>query len=588
MQEPTRVFELLEYQAAHSPKPDALAAKVNGQWQTISTADFLAQATAMARGLATLGIAAGDRVAIVSANRPEWVITDFAIQLAGAVSVPLYPTILPADYRFIFEDSGSKIVFCGNQELVDKANEAIAPMAEKLRIYSFDSLPGTEHWTSVQQLAAQTPAEEIDRRKAAVNPDHIYTLIYTSGTTGVPKGVMLTHHNLTANISACLECFPAEGETRALSFLPLCHVYERMVMGIYIRLGVSVYFAESMDTIGDNLRELKPHLFTTVPRLLEKVYDRIISKGREQKGIKRALFFWALDLGLKYEVGKPMGAFYRLQLALANKLVFSKWREALGGNVAAIVSGSAALQPRLCRVFRAAQIPVMEGYGLTETSPVVSVNRVEESGCRVGTVGPLIKNVEVKIAEDGEILCKGPNIFIGYWNKPDLTAEAFTPDGWYKTGDIGMFEEGWFLKITDRKKEIFKTSGGKYIAPQPMENVLKESLVIDQAMVVGEGQKFPSALIVPDFKHLRDWCSIKGITYTTDAEMISEAQVVAKFQVELDKLNQNLAQYERIKRFKLLPEPWTIDKGEITPTLKLRRKVILAHAASQMEELYAE
>lgn len=587
MQEPTRVFELLAYQAAGFPKEDALAAKLNGQWVKTSTAEFDRLARATARGLASMGIAPGDRVALVSANRPEWVILDYAIQMAGGISVPLYPTITPDDYRFIFTDSGAKMVFCGTQELLDKAREAVGGMPNPLELFTFDQIAGARHWLEVAGQAENTPVAELEARMAAVKPDDLYTIIYTSGTTGTPKGVMLSHHNLTANINASLECFPTEGDTRALSFLPLCHVYERMVMGIYIRKGVSVYFAESMETIGENLKEVKPHLFTTVPRLLEKVYDRILATGRTLTGIKRFLFFWALDLGQRYEVGKPMGFWYDWQLTLANKLIFNKWREALGGNVAAIVSGSAALQPRLCRVFRSARIPVMEGYGLTETSPVISVNRVEESGCRVGTVGPLIKTVEVKIAEDGEILCKGPNIFLGYWNRPDLTADVFTDDGWFKTGDIGMFEEGRFLKITDRKKEIFKTSGGKYIAPQPLENTLKESLVIEQVMVVGDGEKFPAALIVPAFGPLQEWCKIKGIPYTTDREMIASPAVLEKFQSEIDKLNAGLAQYEKIKKFSLLPELWSIDRGEITPTLKLRRKVILEHSRHLMEQMYA-
>lgn len=587
MQEPTRVFELLAFQAAGFPKEDALAAKVNGQWLKTSTAEFDRLARATARGLASMGIAPGDRVALVSPNRPEWVILDYAIQMAGGISVPLYPTITPEDYRFIFTDSGAKMVFCGTQELLDKAREAVGGMPNPLELFTFDQVAGARHWLEVAGQAENTPMAELEARMAAVKPDDLYTIIYTSGTTGTPKGVMLSHRNLTANINASLECFPTEGDTRALSFLPLCHVYERMVMGIYIRKGVSVYFAESMDTIGENLKEVKPHLFTTVPRLLEKVYDRIMATGRTLTGIKRFLFFWALDLGQRYEVGKPMGFWYDWQLNLANKLIFVKWREALGGNVAAIVSGSAALQPRLCRVFRAARIPVMEGYGLTETSPVISVNRVEESGCRVGTVGPLIKTVEVKIAEDGEILCKGPNIFLGYWNRPDLTAEVFTEDGWFRTGDIGMFEEGRFLKITDRKKEIFKTSGGKYIAPQPLENTLKESLVIEQVMVVGDGEKFPAALIVPAFGPLQEWCKIKGIEYTSDRDMIGRPVVLEKFQSEIDKLNAGLAQYEKIKKFSLLPELWTIDRGEITPTLKLRRKVILEHSRHLMEQMYA-
>ena len=585
--EPTRVFDLLAYQAAHFPQADALAAKVGGTWVQTSTEQFLAQARGLARGLAALGLQPKDRVAIISANRPEWVIADYGIQMAGAISVPLYPTITPEDYRFIFQDSGTKLVLCGTDELLAKARQAAEGMAEPPMLYTFDTVAGARHWTEIIGLQAQTPEAELERRMATVGPDDLYTIIYTSGTTGVPKGVMLSHHNLIANIAGSLPAMPANESARALSFLPLCHVYERMVMGIYVRCGVSVYFAESMETIGDNLKEVRPQLFTTVPRLLEKVYDKIVAKGRELTGVKRALFFWALELGHRYEIGKPMGTWYDLQLGLANKLIFSKWREALGGNVLAIVSGAAALQPRLARVFRAARIAVMEGYGLTETSPVISVNRIEETGCRVGTVGLVIDNVQVHIADDGEILVKGPSVFLGYWNRPDLTAEAIDAEGWFHTGDIGEITEGKFLKITDRKKEIFKTSGGKYIAPQPLENKLKESMVVEQAMVVGEGERFPSALIVPSFDALRSWCKLKGLAYTTDAQMIEHPAVLDKFQAEIDKLNQDLAQYEKIKKFCLLPALWTIERGEITPTLKLRRKAILHNYKSQMEALYA-
>ena len=587
MQEPTRVFDLLAYQAAHYPKTDALATKVGGRWVTTSTQSFGEQAKALARGLAALGIAPGDRVALTGPNRPEWVMTDFGIQMAGAIPVPMYPTITADDVRFILEDSGSKIFFCGTAELLEKAQEACRSMEHPPQLFTFEQVPDARSWKEVQALAGQTPETEIDRRMAAVQPDDLYTLIYTSGTTGRPKGVMLTHRNLIANIAGSVPAMPMNEQARSLSFLPLSHIYERMVMGLYIRFGVSVYFAESMETIGADLKEVKPHLFTTVPRLLEKVYDRIVATGRTLTGAKRGLFFWALNLGHRYDPGKPMGFWYDMQLSLANKLIFNKWREALGGNVGLIVSGSAALQPRLCRVFRAAQIAVMEGYGLTETSPVISVNLKPDAGCRVGTVGPVIAGVEVKIAADGEILTKGASLFKGYWKRPDLTDEAIDADGWFHTGDIGEFVEGSFLKITDRKKEIFKTSGGKYVAPQPLENKLKESMVIEQVMVVGEGERFPSALIVPAYPALRDWCKIKGISYSNDRDMIGHPAVLDKFQAELDKLNADLPQYEKIKKFSLLPDAWTIDRGEITPTLKLKRKAILEHCKSQMEVMYA-
>ncbi|HWZ23035.1 MAG TPA: AMP-dependent synthetase/ligase, partial [Cytophagaceae bacterium] len=411
-------------------------------------------------------------------------------------------------------------------------------------------------------------------------------LIYTSGTTGTPKGVMMTHTNIMSNYKACVPLMPVNNTHRALSFLPLCHIYERMLSYLYMSVGVSIYYAESMDTIGENLKEVKPHMFTTVPRLLEKVYDRIVAKGSEQTGLKKMLFFWALNLGLKYNIQGGNGFFYDIQLAIANKLIFSKWREALGGNIKAIVSGSAPLQPRLARVFWAAQIPVMEGYGLTETSPVITVNRCQPAENRIGTVGPLISGVEVKIAADGEILTKGPNVMKGYYKRPDLTKEAIDADGWFHTGDIGEFTEGIFLKITDRKKEMFKTSGGKYVAPQLIENKFKESKFIEQIMVVGDGQKFPGALIVPAFDVLRKWSAMKNIHYTDDAEMIKNSVIIERIQKEVNELNEHFAQYEKIKKFVLMPRLWTINDGELTPTLKVKRKIINTKNKDLIEGMY--
>jgi len=585
--EATRVFDLLQHQLATFPKADSLAAKVNGTWKKWSTQDFLDDANSIGKGLVALGVKPGDRVAIVSPNRPEWVLSDYACQHIGAISVPLYPTITAEDYAFIFADSGAKVVFVSAQEQYEKAVEAIATLEEKPALYTYDRIDGALNLEDLKVGGEQVPNQELLDRQAVVAPQDLFTIIYTSGTTGRPKGVMLTHDNLIKNIEGSGTCMPVDENARALSFLPLCHVYERMALGIYVRFGVSVYFAESMETIGDNLKEVKPQLFTTVPRLLEKVYDKIVAKGYELTGIKRALFFWALKLGQQYEIGFDKGAWYNFQLGIARKLIFSKWKEALGGNVVCIVSGAAALQPRLARVFRAAGIPVMEGYGLTETSPVMSVNRVEETGSRVGTVGLLIPNVEVKIAEDGEILTKGPCLFKGYWHRQDLTDEVIDAEGWFHTGDVGEMSSDGFLKITDRKKEIFKTSGGKYIAPQMLENKLKESVVIEQAMVLGDGQKFPSALIVPGFAALRDWCRVKGITYTTDAAMLEVKEVKDKFEAEMAKVNDHLAQYEKVKKFVLLPALFTIENNEITPTLKLKRKVILERYKREVESMYA-
>ncbi len=584
--EVTRVFDLLQYQKEKFPQEDMVASKVNGQWVKYSTARFKEIANQVSLGLYQLGIRKDDKVAIVSFNRPEWNFVDFGIQQLGAVSVPMYPTITEEDYKYIFTDAEVKIIFVANQDLYHKVKNATAGLNGILKIYTFDAVEGAEHWSSITQVGRDLDAKILEETKNAVKPDDLLTLIYTSGTTGNPKGVMLTHNNLISNFKAVTPLFPVNSEHKALSFLPLCHIYERMLNYLYMSFGVSIYYAESLETISDNLKEINPNIFVTVPRLLEKVYDKIYAKGQELTGIKRLLFFWALNLGLKYEVGKNMGFFYNLQLKIANKLIFSKWREALGGNVIAIVSGGAALQPRLARVFWAARIPVMEGYGLTETSPVICVNHCDEKDNRIGTVGPKIEGVEVKIAEDGEILTRGPHVMKGYYKKPELTAEVIDAEGWFHTGDIGEFVEGRFLKITDRKKEMFKTSGGKYIAPQQIENKLKESIFIEQAMVIGEGQKFPAVLLVPAFQALKDYCKFKNIPYTNDVEMIKNPAVLEKYQREVDDKNSGLAQYEKIKKFILLPKMWSIESGEMTAKLSLKRKVITKANEALINSLY--
>jgi long-chain acyl-CoA synthetase len=582
-----RLFDILPYQKKQNPKEDILAYKVKGQWIKYSTDELIRKANSISLGLLRIGIQRDDKVAIISPNRPEWNFVDFGIQQIGAVSVPMYPTITEEDFAYIFNDSGAKVVFVANKELYEKVKRAAAKAPSIQRIFTFERVDGAEFWTDMIELAKNDDPATLEPLKAAVSPEDLLTLIYTSGTTGNPKGVMLTHHNIVANIEGSMPLVPVTYESTALSFLPLCHIYERMVHYLYMYVGVSVYYAESMETISENIKEIKPNIFVTVPRLLEKVYDKIVAKGYELTGIKKALFFWALELGLQYEVGKNMGWWYDLQLSIANKLIFNKWREALGGNIVALVSGGAALQPRLAKVFWAAQIKVIEGYGLTETSPVIAVNGIQPGMARVGTVGTVIKNVQVKIASDGEILAKGPSIMRGYYNRPDLTAEAIDSDGWFHTGDIGEMVEGKYLKITDRKKEMFKTSGGKYVAPQPIENKLKESLVIEQAMVIGENQKFPSALIVPSFQGLKDWCEHKGIPYTTDKEMLESKDVKEKFHNEIEKHNESLAQYERIKKIVVLNDVWGIDSGEMTPTLKLKRKFILNKYQKEVASIYA-
>ncbi|WP_242929454.1 AMP-dependent synthetase/ligase [Pontibacter vulgaris] len=583
----TRTLDLLPFQLQNFPKPDCLAAKVNGEWVKYSTQDVQDIANKISLGLLKLGVGKNDKIAIISFNRPEWVLVDFGIQQIGAVSVPMYPTITVEDYRYIFSDAEVKYVFVSDSELYNKVVSATQGMESVKEIYTFEEIQGAKNWNEVIALGEDGDVQQLEPLKAAVTPDDILTIIYTSGTTGNPKGVMLTHGNLVSNVLGTLPYVPVNNTHRALSFLPLCHIFERMLLYLYMRIGVSIYYAESIERVADNLKEVQPHVFTTVPRLLEKVYDKIIAKGMELTGVKRKLFFWALELGLKYDTQADQGWWYNQQLALANKLIFSKWREALGGNVIAIVSGGAALQPRLARVFWSANIRVMEGYGLTETSPVITVNRFEPENNMIGTVGMPIDGVEVKISEeDGEILTRGPHVMKGYYNKPELTAEVIDKDGWFHTGDIGTLEKGKYLKITDRKKEMFKTSGGKYVAPQPIENKLKESVVIEQAMIIGSGQKYAAALIVPAFLGLQDWCQHKGIPYTSDAEMIKHPEVLEKYKREIEKTNQGLAQYETIKKFRLIPNMWTVESGELTPTLKVKRKAITENYKSVIDSMY--
>ena len=503
----TRVFDLLPNCVLPVNKDDAFANKVHGEWKKYSAIELIETVNKVSLGLMKLGVKKDDKIAIISPNRPEWNFIELGVQQLGAISVPMYPTITIEDYRYIFNDAEVKFIFVAGKDLLAKVNEATQTLQGIQGIYTFDKVNGAKNWTEVTDLASGEDVAQLEPFKAAVEPDDLLTLIYTSGTTGQPKGVMLTHGNIIANIEGIVEAksLPLLPEERALSFLPLCHIYERIDVYVYMYYGVSIYYAESMETIADNLREVKPHVFATVPRLLEKVYDKIVAKGYELTGIKKQLFFWALNLGLKYDPMKPMGWWFDTQLNIARKLIFSKWKEALGGNIKLIASGSAALQPRLSRVFWAAGIPIAEGYGLTETSPVISSSLL--SDFRVGCVGTVLPNVQLKIAEDGEICVKGPSIMKGYYKKPEATAEAIDSEGWFHTGDIGELSEGKYLKITDRKKEIFKTSGGKYVAPQLVENKLKESMLIEQAIVVGEGQKFPSALLIPDFNALKEWRS---------------------------------------------------------------------------------
>ena len=583
-----RSFDILVNQLEKFPKSDALAAKINGRYEPLSTQQVQEQANLVSLGLLKLGLKKNDKVAIISMNRPEWLLADFGIAQIGGTSVPMYPSITVEDYKYIFTDAGVRAVFVSDKHLFDKVKEATAGLdipAEN--VFTFDKVEGARHFGELLELGKQGNAADLEPLKAAVQPDDLLTLIYTSGTTGAPKGVMLSHNNLLSNCRNSARYVPVGKDDKALSFLPLCHIFERMVTYLYMIHGVSIYYAESMETIADNLREVHPSIFTTVPRLLEKVYDKIVAKGHEQTGIKHKLFFWALELGLKFDTQKDQGFFYNTELALANKLIFNKWREALGGNLRCIVSGGGALQPRLARVFWAAQIRVMEGYGLTETSPVIAVNGYERENNMIGAVGPLIDNMDVKIAADGEILTKSESVMLGYYNKPELTAEAIDKDGWFHTGDIGEFVDGRFLKITDRKKEMFKTSGGKYIAPQVLENKMKEDPLIEQMMVVGADQKFASALIIPAFDELKKWASKQGVTANSNADLVKDAKVVKLYHDLVQKYNQGFAQWEQIKKSVLLPEHWTVESGEMTPTMKVKRKVITENNKALIEDLYA-
>lgn len=585
MQKITRIFDLLPYYREKFPGHDMVARKENGSWVSYSTEQFISLADSLSKGLIASGIEKDEKVGIISESRPEWNICDFGIMQTGAVPVPLYPNLSGNDIRFILNDAVIKIVFVSGKVLYDELQKLKNESFPHLRIYTFEKVKGADNWHDLIESGKGTDID-LSRYREQISPDDLLTLIYTSGTTGMPKGVMLSHNNLLSNVQASSVLYP-QGFSKALSFLPSSHIFERMVIYTYFYLGISVYYAESIDTIAANILEIKPDGFTTVPRLLEKVYDRIVTKGSELKGIKHRLFFWALDLGLRYELDGRNGWWYEMQLAIANRLIFKKWREALGGNILVMISGGAALQPRLARVFWAAKLPVLEGYGLTETSPVITVNGLGKGQMEFATVGKPIRDVEVKIAEDGEILCKGPNVMKGYYNRPDLTAEVIDNEGYFHTGDIGELTKNGFLRITDRKKEVFKTAGGKYVAPQTLENKFKESQYIEQIMVIGENRRFPAALIVPAFDALKEWCRRKNILWTSREEIIANARVIEKYQSEIDRYNKNFGHWEQVKKFALLPDEWSIAGGELTPKLSFRRKVILEKNKDVIENIYS-
>ncbi len=593
---PKRLFDCIDLQLEKFHKEDMFAAKEEGGiWQKYSSADVKEIVDKLAAGLIHLGISGHDmsierrdKIAIISNNRPEWMFLDLAVQKAGAILVPIYPTLAVSELEFVLNDAEVKLVFVSDQELYDKVQSIRSKTPTVHAVYTFNNLQPALNWREIMSKATADSFTELALIADKVGYEDMVTIIYTSGTTGTPKGVMLSHKNILSNVLSSSEvfaefCTPTD---KALSFLPLNHIFERMVTYIYLFNGVSVYYAESLDKIGDNLKEVQPAVFTTVPRLLEKVYERIMGRGQELTGVKRKLFYWAVDVAGKYEVGKQQGFLYNTQLGIANKLIFNKWREGLGGKVKAIVTGAAACQVRLLRIFSAGKMPIMEGYGLTETSPVIAVNRFNEKNRKFGTVGTVIKGVDVKIAEDGEICCKGDNVMMGYYKRPDLTAEVIDKDGYFHTGDIGIMVDQKFLKITDRKKEIFKTSGGKYVAPQPIENKMKESPFIEQMIVVGPERKFAGALIVPSFDNLKEWAKQNKISFGTIHDLVRHPAVLEMYKHVVEEFNQQFNHVEQIKKFELCPTEWTVDGGELTPTLKLKRKVITEKYKEAIERIY--
>lgn len=586
----TRLFDFPYYQLEKfNAIPDALVSKENGIWIKTSTQEYIDKANAISRALLRMGIKENDKIAVISSNnRTEWHILDIGVLQTGAQNVPIYPTISENDYEYILSHSGAMYCFVSDEEVLRKINLIRDKVPTLKEVYCFNEIKGYKNWKELLVLGEDPSNQnEVENRKNNVKTEDLATIIYTSGTTGKPKGVMLSHKNIVSNVLDSASRIPfAEGKSRALSFLPICHIFERMVLYLYQFYGVSIYFGESIEKIGENIKEVQPTVITAVPRLIEKVYDKIYEKGTLLTGIKKKLFFWAINLGLCYEPYGANGFWYEFQLKIARKLIFSKWKEGLGGKIELMVSGSAALQTRLSRIFAAAEIPVMEGYGLTETSPVIAVNDMRNHGFRIGTVGKVIDNVEVIIAEDGEILCKGPNVMMGYFKDEKLTADVIT-DGYFHTGDIGVLDPDGFLKITDRKKEIFKTSGGKYIAPQIIENTMKQSRFIEQIMVIGDGQKMPGAFIQPNFAFIKEWAvKNKIVIGQTYQEISTNQQVIDRIQKEVDRINEKFGNWEKIKRFELTPDIWSIEGGQLTPTLKLKRSAIMEKYMDLFNKIY--
>ncbi len=586
--EVTRIFDLLPYyEEKFKPKDDVIASKENGEWVKYSIRQYREMADSISYGFLSLGVQPGDKIAQISPNRVEWNIVDMAILQAGAIHVPIYPTISESDYKYILNHAEVKYVFVSGMELLRKIQHILPEVPSLLGVYTYKDHHELKHLSELVELGNANRAPELlGKRKASVHPGDIATVIYTSGTTGNPKGVMLSHNNIISNFKACAHSPTFGEEAKAISYLPLCHVYERMLNYLYQYDGISIYYAENIGTITDNMKDVHPQILSTVPRLMEKIYDKLVATGHKLKGPKSWIFWWAFHLALRYELNGANGWFYEFKRRLYDRLVYCKWRDAMGGKIEIIVSGGAAMQPRLGRMFTCAGIHILEGYGLTETSPVVSVCDFRENGIKFGTVGPVIDGTQVKIAEDGEILVKGPGVMLGYYKEPEMTKESIDGDGWFHTGDLGHIEPEGQLKITGRKKELFKTSFGKYVSPQPIEEKFKESLFIDQIMVVGENQKFAGALIVPDFAFLKDYCKLKEIEFSTPAEIVANDRIRKRLQAEIKKYNKLFGETEQIKSWELLDHEWTLESGEITPTLKLKRKFLHAKYKEQIDRLF--
>lgn len=581
-----RIFDLLDlYKGKYASKLDVFGFKADNVWNTISASEYTTLVDHLSKGLIIMGLKKGDTVACIMQNSPEWNIIDMSLLQIGVIQIPIYTNISKAKYNYIFNDAKVKYIFVSNAELHQRILPATEGVKSILGIFSIKKIIMVQHWEKIFDLGKEMNTKVLDRIKAKISPSDTATIIYTSGTTGKPKGVILSHHNIISNFTSCAKYPKYSKNGKAICLLPICHVYERMLNYLYQYDGLSIYYAESLDNIAQTIQEIKPEIFCAVPRILEKIYTRIYQNGLKLGPFKKMLFKWSLNLAKSYTVDYRKRVFYSFQLALARKLVFNKWKKALGGNLKQIICGGASLQTQITKIFWAAGIPIIEGYGLTETSPVLTVQTFEKDGFMFGTVGKPIENVEIKIAEDGEILCKGPSIMQAYLNQDALTKKAFEGE-WFKTGDVGELVEGGFLKITDRKKELFKTSGGKYVAPQVVENKLKESPFIENIMIIGENRKFTAAIIHPNFEHLRSWCNIKNIPFSTNENILSNSHIIKRIQLEIEKLNTSLDYIEQVKKFELIRDPWTVESGELSPTLKLRRKFILKKHEGLIAKIY--